>query len=130
MICLVRKKQVVATPEEKIRQACLKWMVETLKYPLEGIVVEKGIKELFPLLDLPFPNRRLDILVTSRCRPLLVVECKAVKTTPQALSQLLGYHHWLGTSYAALADPIGIQTIILKEGETHLMKGLPSYTDL
>lgn len=127
--CLVRKKQVSATPEEKVRQACLKWMVHSLGYPLEAIVVEKGVKEFLPLLDLPFTERRIDILATSLGKPLLVIECKAHKTGSQEklLSQLLGYHHWLKTPFAALADPSGIRTLTVKDGEPFLINGLPRY---
>lgn len=140
MICLIRKKEVPATPEEKVRQACLNWMVQTLGYPKGGIVVEKNLAQIpslihrnipfsGPFLE-PFLGRRLDILVTSQGDPLLVIECKALKIDDQALHQLLGYHHWLGTPFAALAGQDGIKTLFY-QGNTPLFKeGLPHYKEL
>lgn len=128
--CLVRHLQVPATPEERVRQACLHWMIHSLGYPKEGLVIEKSLSELPHLayLDLPLPDRRVDILVTTQGRPLLVIECKATKITPRALSQLLGYHHWLKTPLAALVGQNEAKTLIYKDGQPLFQNGLPTYT--
>lgn len=130
--CLLRKRKVPATPEERVRQACLSWMVKSLNYPLTSILVEKSIRELPHLagMDLEFPNRRLDIYVSFQAQPLLVIECKALKITEKALRQVMGYHHWLKTPFAALAGQDGVSSIFIKDGKITLQEGLPRYLDL
>lgn len=127
--CLIRYLQVPATPEERVRQACLHWMIHSLGYPKEGIIIEKSLREMPHLthLNLPFPDRRIDILVMSQGQPLLVIECKAAKITPQAFSQLLGYHHWLKTPIAALVGKDEAKTLIYKDGQPLFQNGLPTY---
>lgn len=132
MLCLIRKKNVPATPEEQVRQACIAWMVDKLGYPRSCFVVEKGIKDLPHLqgLDLPFPDRRLDILVYPLGKPLLIIECKAGKMDDTALRQLMGYRHWIGAPLVALAGKEGACTYYQKEETLHRMDGLPLYSEL
>ena len=40
----IRKKYVVLTPEEWVRQSCIKMLIETKNYPIQSFSVEKKIK--------------------------------------------------------------------------------------
>lgn len=130
--CLVRKKPVSATPEEKVRQACLSWMVKELGYPLSQIAVEVSLKELPHLKDKPqeFPDRRVDILVYSKGNPVLLIECKAEAVKDKSFRQLLGYCHWVGSPYCALVGAKQVKTYYADSKGFVELEGLPLYYTL
>ena len=84
----VRKTWVKETAEELIRQKILQIMVRDLHFPPSMLAIEKELS-LLPHLQLTpdVPKRRLDILAFAKngeeLFPLLLIECKAVKLTPQ-----------------------------------------------
>jgi hypothetical protein len=95
----VRRKYVVLTPEEWLRQQVLKHFVEILKFPISLISVEKLIKvgEL---------RKRYDILVFKNDKPWLLVECKAesIKLDKQVLKQTESYVSSLQVNYFCLSN--------------------------
>jgi len=84
----VRKKYVMLTPEEWVRQRLLHLLVTEYGVP-QGLI---GVEIAVPLGD---RSLRADIVVYDRnARPLLVVECKAeaVKITQETFMQIAGYN--------------------------------------
>jgi len=84
----IRKKYVVLTPEELVRQNIIHYLANTKNYPLTLMRVEVGMK-------LNNMQKRCDILIYDRNRnPLLMVECKAesVKISQDVFSQLSRYN--------------------------------------
>ncbi len=68
---IVRKKYIILTPEELVRQHVIHYLLEEKKVPLGLINVEKSIK--FNGL-----NKRFDVVVYTRNGQIfLLVECKA-----------------------------------------------------
>ncbi len=68
---IIRKKYVVLTPEEWVRQHVVHYLAEVKKVPVALIAVEREIA-LYGL------RRRFDVVVFSRQgEPWLLVECKA-----------------------------------------------------
>ena len=71
----VRKKDVAATPEEAVRQAVLRYLMDVLKVPANLIGVEFSLASLEP-----GNLRRVDIVVwrpgAGQLSPWLLVECK------------------------------------------------------
>ncbi|MCF0221566.1 MAG: type I restriction enzyme HsdR N-terminal domain-containing protein [Fibrobacter sp.] len=74
----IRKKDVPATPEEQVRQATVRYLLEQVKVPEHLIAVEFALSAIDPRnVD------RVDILVhnfrggASIDKPWLLVECKA-----------------------------------------------------
>ena len=68
---IVRKKYIILTPEELVRQHVIHYLVDEKKIPLGLINVEKSI--VFNGL-----NKRFDVVVYSRDGQIfLLVECKA-----------------------------------------------------
>lgn len=95
-----RKKWVVLTPEEWVRQSLLGYLVQQKQYPPALIAVERGLKvgEL---------SRRFDAVIFNRKgRPYILVECKAPgeKIEDAAVSQLLAYQSVLGATYLMLSN--------------------------
>lgn len=82
----IRRKWVVLTPEEWVRQNMIQWLVQVHRIPAAFIAVEKAI-------GIGEKLRRFDILVYNRQhQPWLLVECKSLdvhlseKVLQQALS--------------------------------------------
>lgn len=96
MVCdPVRKKWIVLTPEEHVRQYLLLYFINELSYPASLIAVEKKIQ----CGDM---DKRFDIVVYNRDHiPWLLVECKApdVPVSQTTLQQLLNYQRTLQCRY-------------------------------
>src|SRR5687768_15606872 len=70
IFCLIRKRWMVLTPEEWVRQNFLAYLISVLKYPATLIAVEKEI-------SLGELNKRFDILVYNGLhQPWMMIECK------------------------------------------------------
>ena len=68
---IIRKKYVVLTPEEWVRQHCLRFLLKSKKYPSGLALVERRLK----VGDL---DKRMDIAICNRAGKIeLLVECKA-----------------------------------------------------
>jgi hypothetical protein len=96
----VRRKWLVLTPEEHVRQYFLQLLIKKMKYPIALIAVEKTI------ISGGMP-KRFDIIVYDRMhRPWMLVECKRpdVPITEETLFQLLSYHSSVPCSYWLLTN--------------------------
>lgn len=93
----MRFQRVEALPEETIRQQMIVHL-ESLGYPKHLMRTE---------VRLANTTRRLDIvcycLAKEGVAPLLLVECKAEKITPKALTQVVGYNYHLKAPFICLA---------------------------
>lgn len=83
----VRKKWVMLTPEEWVRQNFLQYLVQVKQYPPALIAVEKEIW----LNDV---KKRFDIVVYKNDVPWMIVECKEmeVELNSKVLDQALRYN--------------------------------------
>jgi hypothetical protein len=84
----IRKKWLLLTPEEWVRQNFVAYLVQVKKYPATLIAMEK-------MIQLGELKKRFDILVYDRQhQPWMMIECKApsVKLDESVLQQLLRYH--------------------------------------
>jgi hypothetical protein len=84
----IRKKWLVLTPEEWVRQHVVNYLVAEKKYPASRIAIEKELQ----LNDL---RRRYDIVVFDQNKlPFLIVECKApyINLDAPVLEQALRYN--------------------------------------
>jgi hypothetical protein len=110
--CIIRKKSVVLTPEEWVRQHLIAYFTDKLDYPRGLISVEKQIK--YGELD-----KRWDVAVFKTDQScFLLLECKApnIKITKAVLEQSLIYYRELQSEYLALSN--GIDHIILKKNKS------------
>ncbi|MCF0225084.1 MAG: type I restriction enzyme HsdR N-terminal domain-containing protein [Fibrobacter sp.] len=102
----IRKKEVPDTPEEFVRQATIRYLVEQVKVSEHLIAVEFSLSTIAPDCD-----DRVDLIVqdfraeSSIERPWLLVECKAPgEYTWGALQvQLNKYLRYLKPKYVMLA---------------------------
>jgi len=95
-----RKKWVLLTPEEWVRQNFLQYLVQVKKYPATLIAVEKEIK----LADL---KKRFDIVVyDAASKPWMIIECKEmnVELNKQVLDQVLRYNITMQVPYLVITN--------------------------
>jgi hypothetical protein len=84
----LRKKWLLLTPEEWVRQNFLQYLIQAMHYPSSLIALEKEIM----LGEL---KKRFDILVYNKDhQPWMIVECKAaeIKLNEDTLQQALRYN--------------------------------------
>jgi len=96
----VRKKWVLLTPEEWVRQNFLQYIVQVKKYPASLIAVEKEIK----LGDL---KKRFDIVVyDAASKPWMIIECKEmnVELNRLVLDQVLRYNITMQVPYLVITN--------------------------
>lgn len=96
----LRKKWVMLTPEEWVRQNFISYLVDVMKYPGSLVAVEKE-------LMLGELRKRFDILVYDRDhQPWMMVECKAmgVPLDEKVLQQLLRYTISIPVTYMVITN--------------------------
>lgn len=123
----IRKKYIVLTPEEWVRQHVINHLNTNLSYPATRTNVEGGLSYNKKL-------KRTDILVYSdEMLPLVLVECKApdVSINQKVIDQLTVYNSQLKAPL--LISTNGMQTfaILCKKGDkAQMLEQIPSYYDL
>lgn len=96
----IRKKYVVLTPEEWVRQHWIRYLIEEKKYPRSLISVEMSLK-------LNKLSKRCDIVVFGKNgMPQLIVECKSgdVKITQKVFDQIARYNLTLKVKYLVVSN--------------------------
>lgn len=96
----IRKKFVVLTPEEWVRQHTLKHLIEAYNYPLSLINVEKELR-------VNGLSKRYDIVIFKPDGSIrLIVECKApkVKITQDTFDQIARYNLALKASHLMVTN--------------------------
>ena len=99
----LRKKWLLLTPEEWVRQNFVQYLVQVKNYPGDLIAQEK-------VLQLGELKKRFDILVYDKQhRPWMMIECKApeIRLDEWVLQQVLRYH---------ISIPVGF--LVITNGET------------
>lgn len=112
----IRKKWVVLTPEEWVRQNFIQYLTSNKDYPASVIAVEKEIR----LGEL---KKRFDILVYDReLKPWMLIECKGleIELNQAVLDQALRYNMSVPVDYILITN--GKQTFGWFKGETGLIE--------
>ena len=129
----IRQKEVPATPEERVRQATVRFLMDVVKVPQNLIAVEFALSTVEPNTD-----DRVDLLVQSfkdnadLKHPWLLVECKAPgEYTWQALQvQLNKYLQVLTPKYVMLSLGDAVRYFALDAATKRFQKieNLPEFT--
>lgn len=96
----IRKKYVVLTPEEWVRQHFINYLIQDLKYPKSLFRIEGSIS--YNKLQ-----KRSDILIYNRQgKPWMLVECKSptIKLSQKAFNQVAVYNMTIGAEYVAVTN--------------------------
>jgi hypothetical protein len=121
----LRKKYLVLTPEEWVRQHFVQYLIDEKRYPASLIALEKQ-------LVINNRKKRTDILIFNKNgTPEIIVECKApsIKITQDTFDQIARYNLKLNAHYLIVTN--GLQHFYCKmdfENETYIfLKDIPSY---
>lgn len=100
----VRKSWLLLTPEEWVRQHWILYFLKNQGYASSALITEKKI-ELHGL------TKRIDLLVTRKTQPKILVECKAphIQLTEKTFEQTARYN-----------SVVGAEKIILTNGLQHI----------
>ncbi len=100
IFCTIRKRWVLLTPEEWVRQNFILYMLKVLKIPASLISVEKQISIAGML-------RRYDIVAYNKNMQIsIVVECKemGVPLSEKTILQMLHYNQALHAQYLVITN--------------------------
>jgi len=128
VFCIVRKKQLVLTPEEWVRQHLIHFLIDHLQVPLGLIASEVS-------LTINGLSRRCDLVVYNRNgNPIFLMECKAPEIVlgENVVHQIAQYNFSLGTNHLLITN--GKQHRILQlnrdTGEIRALDEFPDFLAL
>ncbi len=119
----LRKRWLVLTPEEWVRQNILQYVIQIKKYPAPLIAIEKEIY----LGEL---KKRCDIVVYNRgTLPWMIIECKEMNTSlnTKVLEQILRYHITLSAKYLVITNGSYCFGFEKKDGQFYEIDVLPDF---
>lgn len=120
----IRKKYLVLTPEEWVRQHFIKLLVNHLNYP-SGLFQLERQHEYFK------SKKRSDILVMDQTgQPFLLIECKAydVKINQSALNQIATYNKTIEAPFIGVTNGMQHFAWKLEKDEYVQLDQFPVYT--
>ena len=121
--CVVRKKTLVLTPEEWVRQHLVHYLINDKHVPIGLIAAEMPLK----VNDL---DRRCDVVVFNRSgQPVLIVECKApeIGLDEKVFQQIAHYNFSLGADLLMVTNGLHhvVSRIDREENRLVMLEGLP-----
>lgn len=123
---VLRKKWVIITPEEWVRQHFTAWLCSEKGYSQSLMANEIGI-------SLNATRRRCDTVVFSHnLKPLVVVEYKApsVIITQKVFDQIARYNIVLNAPYLIVSNGLSHYCCRFLSGTYSFLKEIPSFKDL
>jgi len=124
---IIRKKYVVLTPEEWVRQHIVHYLIEEKNYPISLIAVEKK-------LTINNLTKRTDILVfNNKGLHEIIVECKApkVKINQSSFDQIARYNLKLNANYLIVSNGLDhfFCSMDVKNECYVFLENIPTYTN-
>ena len=120
---VIRKKFVVLTPEEWVRQHVVNYLTAHLNYPRALLRIEGG-------LSYNQLAKRSDIVVYDRAGgPWMVVECKApaLKLNQLVINQAATYNHTLRAKYVVVTNGVGHVICAIDDGKIAILERWPEF---
>lgn len=100
VLCLIRRKPILLTPEEWVRQHLLSFLIHDRKVPKGLIRVERSIQ-------VNGMTRRFDVLVSNTLgQPVLLLECKApeIAINREVFYQIAQYNSQIRAKYFMMSN--------------------------
>lgn len=122
----IRKKYLVLTPEEWVRQHLIAYLLHQLDYPVNLLSIEKQIM-------VGRVKKRYDLVVYDQhFQPCLLAECKQpdIAVTEQTLYQLLQYHSTVAARFWILSNGPDTYCARVDNGKITWMDRLPSKAEI
>ena len=124
----IRKRYVIVTPEEWVRQNFLLFLINDKKYPTSLLAIEKKI--VFNSL-----TKRCDIVAyNNKGEALLIVECKApdIDINQKTFDQIARYNMTLKVSYLIVSNGLKHYCCFIDfvNSAYHFLDEIPDYNML
>ncbi len=123
----IRKKFVVCTPEEWVRQNLIEYFIQEKKVPQGLISVEKEI-------SINTQSRRYDIMIASKSgKAMVLVECKApnIKINQNVFMQIAEYNLHFKVPYLFVSNGLTHYFCKINENNSiNFLKEMPNYQAL
>tara|TARA_B100001250_G_C19768606_1_gene775987 strand:+ start:145 stop:567 length:423 start_codon:yes stop_codon:yes gene_type:complete len=123
---IVRKKYIINTPEEWVRQHTIKFLNTKKGYPTSLMSIEKKT-------TINNISKRCDIICyNNNNKPILLVECKSqnVKLNKETIHQSLNYQKVVKAKYIMITNGTNHFCFYLESDHIKFLKQVPSYRDL
>ncbi len=131
----IRQRLIYVTPEEKVRQQVVSYLLNVLNVPANMIRVEEHLSHY----GLKTKNRA-DIIIEKYeadedvVVPLVVIECKAptVMLSDAVITQMTGYADELGCKFCVMTNGTDVECFYYSEeqGQYLAIEELPEYTSM
>ncbi|KQR94828.1 hypothetical protein ASG01_02890 [Chryseobacterium sp. Leaf180] len=110
----VRKTYLLLTPEEWVRQHWIHYYLHVKSFSASALILEKKI-----LLN--GLTKRIDLLITEKTLPKILIECKAphIKLTEKTFEQTARYNSIVGASEIILTNGLHHINAYFDNGEYH-----------
>ena len=124
IFCRVRKKFLVLTPEEWVRQNLISYLINELNYPVSLMRIEREVKG-------GNRTKRADLLIyNTNGKPQLLVECKAPteKLGKETFFQLGRYNRFISAPLLLISN--GMQHYccrVLENNEFNFLDEIPAH---
>ncbi len=125
----IRKKWVVLSPEEWVRQNIIQYMLQTKKYPHSMIAIEKSMPNYLLSHTSPTSMKRVDIVVFKHTQPWLLIECKKA-TCPisqNTFLQALSYYQQWKIRYIILTNGVNTMGWDIQQSPPQTLYTFPDY---
>lgn len=122
IFCQIRKRWLVLTPEEWVRQNIILYLTEVMNYPASLMAVEKQLW----LGDL---KKRFDLVLYKNDLPFMLIECKemGVSISQKTLDQLLRYNINLQVAYFILTNGADCYGFTMEDGKLVNINAFPVF---
>ena len=123
---MIRRKWILLTPEEKVRQFTLQLLIHEYHFPQKYISVEKtiNVNEL---------SKRYDIVVfNQQLQPKILIECKEenVELNEKTLRQIATYNLKLNVPFLIITNGNQIYYFKIENETSTQIFSLPAFEDL
>jgi diaminopimelate epimerase len=123
VFCVIRKKELLLTPEEWVRQHLIHYLIEHRN-------ISKGLISAEMSIEVNGLSRRCDLVVFSKeGKPQMIVECKApdIAISEQTFRQIAQYNHRLQVSLLLMSNGIDhfIARVDQETGSLQFIEDLP-----
>ena len=123
-----RKKKIILTPEEWVRQNLLTYLVKEKEYPASLISIESGIR-------VNQLEKRYDALIYNRKgAPVMLIECKApgIPINQNTFDQISAYNLTVSADYFLLSNGLKHYCCRIKKPENKIefFEDIPAFNKL
>ena len=99
IFCTIRKKWLILTPEEWVRQNIVQFLIQEKKYSKSAINTEL-------IVEVNGMKKRADIIVFKKEKPFIIVECKApsVAISQETFDQIARYNLQIDADFLMVSN--------------------------